>query len=153
MEKSKICRLKVGLFVFFLAMISISVIMMPFTVDYALIPPWVSGLLFWVGLAGTAGITIAISRDRRTDRSFRKQNRKLKQSGLIHFFQNKTAIVFDILMFIAIIAFIAISIIGYNYYLRFICLSVFVFSFGMHCMSNGMNFIYINYVIRGGGSK
>lgn len=154
MEKAYICKLKIGLFVLFMAIISVSILMMPFTVnDDALIPPWISGLLFWVGLAGVAVSTIVISRDRKSSRAFRKQIKRQKQLGLTHFFQNKFALVFDIIMFISIVTFILLSIIGNSYYLQFIFLSIFIFSFGMHCMLNGMNFIYIKYMIRSGDSK
>ena len=152
-KKTKMCTLKIRLFVIFLAVISVSIILMPFTVDdNTFIRPCISGLLFWIGVVGVIVNSIVVSRDRKKDRSFRRQNTKQKQLGLIHFFQNKPAVVFDILMFISVAAFIILSIYGY-YYLQFICLSVFVFTFGMHCMLNGLNYIYLKYMIGSGSSK
>ena len=147
-------RIKFGLYLLFLAIISVSIILMPFTVDNnAIIPIWLSGSLFWIGLLGVIVTVIMINKGRKKDTSFRKKQKGSKQFGLIHFFQNKLAIVFDTIMFSAIICFILFSLTVNINLLQFICLSVFVFSFGMHCMLNGVNYIYINYIVRSSVSK
>lgn len=154
MKDSKKLRIKMGLYVLFLAVISVSIILMPFTVDdYAIIPIWVSGLLFWLGFVGVIVTVMMINKIRKKDTSFRKKRRRLKQLGLTHFFQNKPAVVFDLIMFGSIISFILISLMVNIKLFQFICLSIFVFSFGMHCMLNGVNYIYINYTVRSSVSK
>ena len=134
-KKLNIFKLKMCLFVFFLAIVSFSVILMPFNVDdNTMIPPWISGALFWFGVIGVFTIVVIINIKRKRNSEFYKNSEKVKQLGLICFFQNRAAIVFDILMFISIIAFIILIVMGSNYYFEFICLSVFIFTFGMHCM-------------------
>lgn len=139
------------LYSLFLAVLSISVFLMPFGMKKTIIskiPTYISGAMFWIGLLGTIAMALYITYSRRRSRGFAKVYPNHKRLGLIHFFQNRSAFICDILMLISLIGFIITRIwVGATIWL-YGFLSVLTFSFGMHCMLNGSNYIYINYKIR-----
>lgn len=64
--------------------------------------------------------------------------------GLICFFQNKWAAVADVAMFLSLIGLVVAMIATDSRgYLCYIFISLFVFSFCMHCICNGKNFNHI----------
>lgn len=103
------------------------------------------GALFWIGFIGTIVMTVRINLNRKTSYRFHEVYGNKKQFGLIHFFQNGEALIVDVIMFISIAALIIVEICNANLQIISIIIAVFVFSFGMHCMLNGMNYKYINY--------
>lgn len=134
-------------YIAFLTVLSFSVFLMPFAIkvaDKSMILTYTSGILFWIGLIGTLAVAVYITVLRRQNRGFVKANPK-KQLGLIHFFQNTPASICDILMFVSLFGFIFTDVWTRTTILPFIFLSLLIFSFGMHCMLNGSNYIYINY--------
>lgn len=135
----------------FLAVLSISVFLMPFGIKKSAvsnIPTYISGVMFWIGLLGTIAMASYITFSRRRSRGFAKVYPNHKRLGLIHFFQNMPAFICDVLMFISLIGFIITRIWVGTTIWPFGFLSVLTFSFGMHCMLNGSNYIYINYKTR-----
>lgn len=139
------------LYICFLLMVSVSVILMPFGVGSETengLPVFVSGGLFWVGLIGVAATAIIINKSRKSDLGFNEKYPRLKRLGITHFFKNKPAEIADILMFVSFIGFTVLRLFTDSFVLQFIIIALFVFAFGMHCMLNGINYIYINYCLR-----
>lgn len=136
------------LYILFLAILSFAFIIMPFASsleERTSILIYISGGIFWMGLIGTIVMAIIINSHRKKSLSFRKEHSGLKQFGLISFFKNKEAKIADIAMFSTFVGFIlAISVIK-NIYVIFFCLSLLVCSFGLHCMLNGINYLYIKF--------
>lgn len=139
------------LYVAFLAVLSVSMFIMPFGIkmaDKSMIMTYISGIMFWIGLLGTIAMAVYITYSRQHSQGFAKAHPNHKRLGLIHFFQNMPAFVCDILMFVSLIGFIITRIWVGTTIWPFIFLSILIFSFGMHCMLNGSNYIYINYKTR-----
>lgn len=91
---------------------------------------------------------LKINKSRKADRTFRSTHPEMWQPGLICFFKNKNAKIADCVMFGAVIGVAVTGIFFNNLYVLHIFLALFVFSFGMHCMLNGKNYIYLNYQVR-----
>lgn len=107
----------------------------------------IAGLMFWVGLlAGTISqILLSVG----CKRWLRSENIDLSlvnqpKIGLISFFRNKTAIIFDIIMILSLIGFAATAVVtdatGYACY---IFIALFSFSFCAHCIFNGRSYYFI----------
>ena len=139
------------LFIVFLFFLSASIALMPFGTAWrekSMVPLIVAGALFWIGLIGTIGMAVRINMSRRASRNFREAYPDFRKLGLIHFFQNKPAIVFDIALFASLIWFIVAKLLNLSDGMQFAAMALIVFAFGMHCMLNGINYIYINYHVR-----
>lgn len=135
-------------YVGFLVLLSVSVALMPVASavkETTRVLMAIIGILFWIGVVGILTKTRSISKRRKKSDDFNKAYPKAKQFGLIHFFQNKNAAIMDVLMFVSLGGLILCRIYVRNIVLPFICLSLFVFSFGMHCMLNGINYKYLMY--------
>ena len=107
----------------------------------------ISGLLLWVGLIGTIVTETHISRLRRADRAFLKEYGNTPKMGVIRFFKNKAAVCADVVMLISLVC----SVVTYLFSsvtVFTVFLAAFVFSFGMHSMLNGINFVYLNHTPR-----
>ena len=135
-------------YIAFLLLLSISVTLMPFAFRFSnrnLILTYISGTIFWIGLIGTIIVAIYITYSRKHSKEFKAECLNHKQLGLIHFFQNLPAKICDISLFISLICFLIVCIWFDETVFPFVFLSVLIFSFGMHCMLNGSNYLYINY--------
>lgn len=135
-------------YVAFLLLLSLAIGLMPLSSSYSSksrILPFCVGIMLWGSLIGTAIMAIAINNSRRKCRLFNKEYKSsIKTLGLINFFSNKGAVFADILVAIALLGTI-VSFIFSKIYFLFIFFALFAFSFGMHCMLNGINYIYINF--------
>ena len=105
----------------------------------------ISGIMFWVGLFGVAGVSIHINKSRKASPYFEELYPNVKRLGLTHFFQNKYATVADTAVFAVLAAFVCVKVFTDSITLQLALIALFVFSFGMHCMLNGINYVYINY--------
>lgn len=148
MQKKKMLYLYMA----FLAVLSISVFLMPIGIEIAdrtRILTYLSGVMFWVSLFGTISIALFITYKRKKSKEFADDDSGRKRLGVIHFFQNRPAIISDVLLFVSLIGFIITRVLSETTIFPFVFLSLFIFSFGMHCMLNGSNYNYINYQKRG----
>ena len=139
------------LYVTFLMLLAVAFLLMPIASaqkDTTKILTVISGGFFWIGLVGTIVMAIKIDKTRKRSGKLRDKKSKVKQIGLLSFFKNKEAKIADIAMFASIICFIVARICTDNLYWLFTFLATFVFSFGMHCMLNGKNYIYLNQGVR-----
>lgn len=95
-----------------------------------------AGVLFWGGLILAVVFTILINKTANQKNSNNK-------SGIITFFSNKTAAIFDVTMIISSIIFVIILIVNSMSNVAIVVFSIFIFSFEMHCVFNGKNYKYI----------
>lgn len=139
------------LFMMFLLILSVAIMLMPIASaqkETARGLLFLSGACFWSGLIGTVTMAVKINNARKRNHRFKEKYGDLKQCGVVSFFKNKEAKIADITMFASIICFIITKIFADGLYWPFACLALFVFSFGMHCMLNGINYIYLNFKVR-----
>lgn len=138
-------RLLFAFNIFFLVTLSVSVLLMPYNskTDGVTDVKILTGAMFWLGLIGTVFFASLINYFRSKDKLFNKAAEKYNKLGLTHFFQNLPAKIFDSLLIIALIGFILSFVFNFTLSVKFIFISAIIFSFGMHCMLNGINFIYV----------
>lgn len=135
-------------YVISLATLSFSIFLMPIVNSFkneTKIPMYIVGALFWIALLSTIRMAIRINSSRRKNSAFNSKYGNLKRLALIHFFQNKKALIMDAIMFASLIAFVITRLVTNNLIIQFLFVSMFAFSFGMHCMLNGINYIYIKH--------
>lgn len=101
------------------------------------------GVGFWVGIIGTLVTAMAFNRCGKRARADAQTANTGKRCGLIRFFQNKEASIADIGMLICLVGFILAELCEGMLFLAFVFLALFVFSFGMHCVLNGINYRYM----------
>lgn len=138
-------RLLFAFNIFFLVTLSVSVLLMPYNskTDGVTDVKILTGAMFWLGLIGTVFFASLINYFRSKDKLFNKAAEKYNKLGLTHFFQNLPAKIFDSLLIIALIGFILSFVFNFTLSVKFIFISAIIFSFGMHCMLNGINFVYV----------
>lgn len=135
-------------YVISLATLSFSIFLMPIVNSFkneTKIPMYIVGALFWIALIFTIRMAIRINNSRRRNSAFNSSYGNLNKLALIHFFQNKKALIMDAIMFVSLLAFIIARFLTWNTIIQFLFVSMFAFSFGMHCMLNGINYIYIKH--------
>lgn len=131
--------------IFFLVTLSVSVLLMPYNskTDGVTDVKILTGAMFWLGLIGTVFFASLINYFRSKDKLFNKAAEKYNKLGLTHFFQNLPAKIFDSLLIIVLIGFILSLVFNFALSVKFFFISAIIFSFGMHCMLNGINFVYV----------
>ena len=141
----KVKRLMFAFNILFLVMVSVSVLIMPYNskTDGVTDMKILTGAMFWSGLIGTVFFASLINYFRSKDKLFNKAAEKYNKLGLTHFFQNLPAKIFDSLLIIAVTGFILSLVFNFALSAKFIFISAIIFSFGMHCMLNGINFVYV----------
>ncbi|MBQ7134424.1 MAG: hypothetical protein IJO20_08030 [Ruminococcus sp.] len=135
------------------ALISLSVsplsILLTFWGDYNgkvlnVIIAYLVGVLFWAGLISGCAMLFVVNKHRKADKSFRS---KKKLPGVISFFSNQHAMLADVFMaisFVLLLVFLFVP--WFNQGVTVVLIAVFLFAFNMHCVLNGMNFKYIQYM-------
>ena len=130
----------------FLLLLSIGIALMPFSLEIkenTRLLTYCTGSAFWIGILGIVYCALKINKCRKRSLRFREQDTKQKQLGLVHFLQNKPAMVADVAMFVSLIGFFIIKMCWESNTLSFALLAIFIFSFGMHCMLNGISYKFI----------
>lgn len=124
---------------------SLSFLFMNQDILYLGVPPRIiiAGIAFWgmliIAVVGQLMLCVSMRESIKSD--FSTQKRKI---GLICFFSNRYAAVADLLMIVsAIILIVSFIFTDASNYFNYIILSVFVFSFSMHCVLNGRKFYYM----------
>jgi len=138
-------RLLFAFNILFLVILSVSVSIMPYNskTDGVTDMKILTGVMFWLGLIGTVFFASLINYFRSKDKLFNKAAEKYNKFGLTHFFQNLPAKIFDSLLIIALMGFILSLVFNFTLSVKFIFISAIIFSFGMHCLLNGINFVYV----------
>lgn len=146
--KRKSYKSKIKMFfinILFLTILSLSILILPYAdkSDNTDLYRILNGIMFWVGFVGTFTVAFIINHYRRNDQMFNKAAEKYKKLALTHFFQNRPAMAFDIFLILSVVGFIISITFKMSHSVSFVFLSAIVFSFGMHCMLNGINFVYV----------
>ncbi len=138
---------------YFMLFISSFSILLSFLGDYNgnlfnLIFAIATGVLFWGGLVlGYVFLMLVNSSRKKYEAKNHINVRAKKRAGAFTFFSNKPAKVFDLSMiFFLILTVIFLCIPLFNQAIALIFLALFVFSLHMHCILNGINFIYIKNI-------
>ena len=128
-----------------LAVLSASLPLMPFSLLYPdrKVFIYLPGILFWVGLIGTIITAVRMARTARKDQHRDDLHPNGASIGLFHFFENKPACVFDVLMLVSLVGLVVTRIWAGTTLWPFVFLPILTFSFGMHCMLNGSSYRYI----------
>lgn len=103
----------------------------------------VTGIFFWCGFIGTITTFILMNMSRRKSEKPVSGKNGILNIGLFRFFSNTFAGVFDVIMILSLCVFIVALIAADNIPVQLIIMAIFVFSFGMHCILNGINYKYI----------
>lgn len=126
---------------------------------FNIIMAYAVGVLFW-GFLIAAYVLLAVvnskrkklDKDNKEDsqnyrdehaKRYTNAHKKGNKPGIITFGSSRLAIVFDIVMIIALILTIVFSFIPPLGSIAVVCFSVLVFAIHMHCILNGVNFRYI----------
>lgn len=136
-------------YVVFLFVMSLSLLLIPYVANpmrTSRIPGIVVAGIMWISLFGTLITAAFITSRRRRDPDFRIRGRTVRYWGLIRFFRNGPALVADggMLLSLVILILMLCGVIRMADTWFFALVGVFVYSFGMHCMLNGLNYIYIH---------
>lgn len=103
-------------------------------------------VLFWVCLILYIASVMLSSNERKKIEKSKFRVKKLKKNhiGILKFFQNKEAVIFDVLLFIST-ALIIVSVIMKTEFEWLIAVGLFLWfvSFNLHCLFNGKNYTYI----------
>lgn len=91
--------------------------------------------VFWAGLVIGVIMQVVIS--------VKLKGKANNRVGIISFFKNKYALIFDILMIISFIVTLILMILKINNFAAFLAISLMIFSFELHCVFNGKYFNYI----------
>ena len=103
----------------------------------------ITGVLFWGGFIMGCVMQFVLMIQYRKLVGIGK-GQKTEKMGLISFFKNKIATIFDLLFVISLISLIVEKIwTDMTLYVCFVSLSLLIFSFIMHCILNGKIFRYI----------
>ena len=142
MKRQTIDRILLGTSIGGFAILSISFMLMPYE-ELGILP----GILFWGGLL--LGVVLQIVLENRRGALFAQYNVKREtmqkaKNGLLSVCSNRLATVADgILAADAIATVLAFVFTRGTGYLCYVCLSVLVFSFCMHCILNGRIYIFV----------
>lgn len=139
-----------GFSVFFLGSAAVSFLLMPLESESTVgsIPSDILavGLMFWISVAAETVIQCVLAHRRKEwCKIYRIKPSKISQkTGIITFFGNVGATAAEAAAAVSLIGFLTVGAAthwcGYSCY---IFVSLFVFSFGMHCILNGKVFWYI----------
>lgn len=150
MSRKQVDTIWLGLSIFFFLMFSVSFLLMPLgsetPTENISAYTMVAGLMFWISII-MGIVTQCVLAHRRRSWYVIHRIRKVRTTqkvGLISFFKNSYAIVADVVTILSliglVIAMIATQGTGYVCY---VLVSLFVFSFSMHCILNGKVFYHI----------
>lgn len=150
MSRKQVDTIWLGLSIFFFLMFAVSFLLMPLGSEtptegisaYTM----VAGLMFWISII-MGIVTQCVLAHRRRSWYVIHRIRKVRATqkiGLVSFFKNSYATVADVVTILSliglVIAMIATKGTGYICY---VLVSLFVFSFSMHCILNGKVFYHI----------
>lgn len=150
MSRKSVDTIWLGLSIFFFLMFAVSFLLMPLgsetPTENISAYTMVAGLVFWISII-MGIVTQCVLAHRRRSWYVIHRIRKVRATqkvGLISFFKNSYAIVADVVTILSliglVIAMIATQGTGYVCY---VLVSLFVFSFSMHCILNGKVFYHI----------
>lgn len=150
MSRKQVDLIWLGLSIFFFLMLSVSFLLMPLgsEIPNESLSPYtlVAGLMFWTSMVMGIVTQCVLANRRRgwyTIHRIRKA-RSTQKIGLISFFKNFYAIISDVVATISLAGLVISMVVTQGTgYVCYVFVSLFVFSFSMHCILNGKVFYYI----------
>lgn len=107
-----------------------------------------SGLLFWSGLITGGGFQIILEARRRAffaQYNVKRERMQKPRNGFLTFGSNRIAMITDNFLVVSVVATILVFLFTRGYgYICYICITVLLFSFCMHCIFNGRNYFHVN---------
>lgn len=150
MSKKKVDIIWLVVSIFFFLLFACSFLIMPMETKARIfnisVNTFVSGLMFWVSIVmGIVTQCILAVRKKKWYKMNHIKNVKSSQRlGLISFFRNNYATAADIVSAVSLIGFIVSMVVTYGTaYICYVFVSLFAFSFSMHCILNGKIFYHI----------
>lgn len=120
----------------FMTLLAITILFMPFEKFL-----YINGIAFWVFILSGYILLTILNTSRRRNEDKEKDKRL---PGVIRFFSNPLARVFDGMFILSLLVFIIYQYTNHiDGYISYVILSIIVFSFQMHSMFNGKNYDYI----------
>lgn len=108
---------------------------------------YVIGALFWLSVIAEQIFFWRANLFRhKLEMQMQKNGGKIikRRIGIISFFKNKEAVIVDIILFMSVIAVAIILILNImSDWLIILCLAILFISFNLHCILNGINYMYI----------
>ncbi len=139
-----------GISIAFLLMLSISFLLMLPEDDSSIVEKsvfmFVSGGMFWVSSIMLVISQIVLSRQRKKWYAVNKVRKDIgsRRLGVISFFSNTLATVADIISVLSLVGLVIAMVASKGGgYICFVLISIFVFSFGMHCILNGRVYYFV----------
>lgn len=150
MSRKQVDTIWLGLSIFFFLMFSVSFLLMPLgsetPTENISAYTMVAGLMFWISII-MGIVTQCVLAHRRRSWYVIHRIRKVSATqkvGLISFFKNSYAIVADVVTILSLIGLVIAMIATQGTgYICYVLVSLFVFSFSMHCILNGKVFYHI----------
>lgn len=150
MSRKSVDTIWLGLSIFFFLMFAVSFLLMPLgsetPTENISAYTMVAGLMFWISII-MGIVTQCVLAHRRRSWYVIHRIRKVRATqkvGLISFFKNSYAVVADVVTILSLIGLVIAMIATQGTgYICYVLVSLFVFSFSMHCILNGKVFYHI----------
>lgn len=150
MSRKQVDTIWLGLSIFFFLMFSVSFLLMPLgsetPTENISAYTMVAGLMFWISII-MGIVTQCVLAHRRRSWYVIHRIRKVRATqkfGVISFFKNSYATVADAVTILSLIGLVIAMIATQGTgYICYVLVSLFVFSFSMHCILNGKVFYHI----------
>lgn len=150
MNKKKVDKIWFGFSIFFFLMLAVSFLLMPLGSEiptesistYTL----VAGLMFWISIIMGIVTQCVLAFRRKSWYVIHriKEERTSQKIGLVSFFQNIYATVADVVAILSLVGLVIAMIETQGTgYICYVFVSLFVFSFSMHCILNGKIYYYV----------
>lgn len=136
----------------FLLLLAISFLLMPAASarpEQSLALTLIVGATFWIGLIGTVVTAVRLRSFGKKQTAKTSSAQLTRKKGIIRFFQNREAIVADIVTLLSLLGGIPVWILASHSYWGFVFLSLLVLAFGARCVLNGHDYNYMIYHVKG----
>lgn len=150
MSRKSVDTIWLGLSIFFFLMFSVSFLLMPLgsesPTENISAYTMVAGLMFWISIIMGIATQCVLAHRRRSWYVIHRirKVRATQKVGLISFFKNSYATVADAVTILSLIGLVIAMIATQGTgYICYVLVSLFVFSFSMHCILNGKVFYHI----------
>lgn len=150
MNRKQVDSIWMGISILFFLLLAISFLLMPLggesPTDNISVYTLIAGLVFWISIIMGIVTQCVLSHRRKTWYVIHRirKVRSTQKVGLISFFKNAYAVVADVAMIASLIGLIFAMIVTKGTgYICYVLVSLFVFSFSMHCILNGKIYYHV----------
>lgn len=150
MSRKQVDSIWLGFSIIFFLMLSVSFLLMPLgneaSTESISLYTLIAGLMFWISIIMGIITQCVLAYRRKNWQAIHriKKARVAQRIGLISFFKNSYAAIADAATILSLIGLVIVMIATQGSgYICYVCISLFVFSFSMHCILNGKVFYYV----------